>query len=221
MDSVARVTPYYDQGGITIYHGDCREVLPTIAGSELILTDPPYNLGRTYGSGTNDEQSAAEFGLWVDEWMSDVLRIGGTVLLTPGIANLALYLRYAPKWILAWHKPFGVSHTPIGFNNWEPVLMWGKWWRKHYGDYICAPLVLGDKGLGLHDCPKPLNLMRTLVERNSESGTVLDPFMGSGTTLRAAKDCGRRAIGIEIEERYCEIAAKRLAQGVLFGSEVA
>jgi site-specific DNA-methyltransferase (adenine-specific) len=209
------VQPYYDQDGITIYHGDCREVLPQLEPIELIATDPPYNLGRQYGTGTDDNRSSADFAAWVREWMPEILRLGSTILLTPGIANLGLYLQYEPKWILAWHKPFGVSRTPIGFNNWEPVLMWGKWWRKHYGDYICAPLVLSDRALGGHSSPKPLSLMHTLIERNSEDGLVLDPFMGSGTTLRAAKDLGRRAIGIEIEERYCELAANRLAQGVL------
>jgi site-specific DNA-methyltransferase (adenine-specific) len=68
-----------------------------------------------------------------------------------------------------------------------------------------------------HPCPKPLPLMRTLIEQFTDPGDlILDPFMGSGTTLRAAKDLGRRAIGIEINEQYCRIAAERMAQGVLF-----
>ena len=208
--------PYYERGGITIYHGDCREILPTLSGVDLVLTDPPWNVGRDYGPETDDMQAPDVFSAWIASWMPRVLRLGTTVLVTPGIRNLAIYLAYQPKWILAWHKPFGVGRTPVGFNNWDPILLWGKWRKRHYGDYILEPLALGDKTLGLHDCPKPLNLMRTLISRNSDDeGLVLDPFMGSGTTLRAAKDLGHRAIGIDIEERYCEIAANRLAQDVL------
>ena len=69
--------------------------------------------------------------------------------------------------------------------------------------------------VGDHPCPKPLRLLKKMIENLRTEGNILDPFMGSGTTLRAAKDLGRKAIGIEIEERYCEIAAKRMSQGVM------
>lgn len=204
--------PYYEHGGIVIYHGDCREVLPSLGAVDLVLTDPPYNLGRAYTGGFDDAKGEAEWQAWIDSVVPLLLRAANTVLLTPGIANLAHYLKHEPRWVLAWHKPFSMSHSPVGFNNWEPILFWGKWRKKRYSDYICAPLVKRGEVAG-HDCPKPLALFAALVEWNSTSGElVLDPFMGSGTTLRAAKDLGRKAIGIEIEERYCEIAAKRLAQ---------
>ncbi len=109
--------------------------------------------------------------------------------------------------------------SPFGACNWEPVLFWGdtKPQKGCRVDVIRAGIVpIPDSSLGGHPCPKPDLWAIGLVEMLSErSDTVLDPFMGSGTTLVAAKRLGRKAIGIELEEKYCEIAAKRLAQGAL------
>jgi len=207
------VKPYYDREGIVIYHGRAEEVLPTMEDGSvgLIAADPPYNLGMDYGEGVDDTRRPEEFAAFVDGFMPELLRVGLATILTPGIANLAIYLRHAPRWILAWHKPFGVSHTPVGFNNWEPVLFWGKWPKRHYSDYIYAPLHLADKGLGLHACPKPVGLFLRLIDWFSSEGDIIcDPFLGSGTALVAAKQLGRRGIGIELSERYCEVAAKRI-----------
>jgi DNA modification methylase len=96
------------------------------------------------------------------------------------------------------------------------VLVYGKSKGTVLRDWIDQPISL-QSDVGGHPCPKPLKLMRQLVSSlSTDDGVVVDPFIGSGTTLRAAKDLGRKAIGIEIEERYCEIAAKRLGQEVLF-----
>ncbi len=108
--------------------------------------------------------------------------------------------------------------NPWGFTCWQPILVYGKdpFLEKSLGS---RPDIIehSETALNLgHPCPKPENFWRKLMARCSvdQTDSILDPFMGSGTTLRAAKDLGRKAIGIEIEERYCEIAAKRMAQEV-------
>ena len=213
------MTPYYEQDGITIYHGDCREMLPELI-ADVVITDPPYNVGLVYGEAVDDMR--VDYSAWCRGWFAECRSVAPLVALTPGIANVALWCAIEPPaWIMAWNKPAAMGRAPLGFNNWEPVLLWGTLPKAATSDAFTAALV-PDHGLRHHPCPKPLRWGRELVARLAADGAlILDPFMGSGTTLLAAKLLGRRAIGIEIEERYCEIAAKRLAQGVLFGAEVA
>jgi site-specific DNA-methyltransferase (adenine-specific) len=214
--------PYYEQDGITIYHGDCREVLRSVPASaaDLILTDPPYNVGIEYGDNTNDHQSASDYQGWCHSWFIECKRIAPTIALTPGIVNLRTwYAIEAASWVIAWHKPAAMGRSPFGFCNWEPVLVWGKSRGRSGVDVVTAGIV-PDGEIDGHPCPKPIRWAAQLIALLAplEGGLIVDPFAGSGTVLRAAKDAGFRAIGIEIEERYCEIAAKRLAQGVLFGA---
>ena len=138
------------------------------------------------------------------------------VLLTTGVTCLFQYPR--PDWVLCWFMPNAAGVGPWGFCTWQPILAYG---RDPFSGHGSRPdgierLVAVSEQNG-HPCPKPLNIMRWLVQRGTVSAgqLVADPFMGNGTTLRAAKDLGRKAIGIEIEERYCEIAAKRMAQMVM------
>ena len=208
--------PYYDHAGIQIFHGDCREILPTLPKVDLVLTDPPYNVGIEYGSGTDDSKSEADYRGWCHGWFLQCKLLGKTIALTPGIVNLKTwYAIEPPKWVCAWHKPAAMGRSPFGFCNWEPVLVWGRGNGAVGVDVVVAPIIPSEEVDG-HPCPKPLRWATKLIQLLAgESGPILDPFMGSGTTLRAAKDLGRKAIGIEIEERYCEIAANRLAQQVL------
>ncbi len=177
-----------------------------------MLTDPPYGNGTDYQSYSDTPENlagliASAFPLF--RYVSDVS------LITPGIANVWKWPQ--SDWILAWYSPAGESASKWGFGCWQPVLAYGK------NPYLA-------RGLGRrpdafvfdrpspkygHPCSKPIEVISRLIQLGSISGTILDPFMGSGTTLRAAKDLGRKAIGIEIEERYCEIAARRMEQEVL------
>lgn len=207
------MTPYYEQDGITIYHGDCREMLPHMApGSiDLVLTDPPYGVGLDYASHDDNPEAYAD---WIVPVFEQMRRVGRVVMLTPGIRNIWLYP--PATWALCWGKPGSPRRSDLGgFNEWEPVLMYGK--RRIYNDFKRLPAWNNTSThTGDHPCPKPIALMHWLVTEGADDGAlILDPFMGSGTTLRAAKDLGRKAIGIEIEERYCEIAVKRLQQSVL------
>lgn len=206
------MNPYYEDDACVIYHGDARMAVDLRA--DLVFADPPYGVGMKYGDAYVDEGGGG-YQAFITAIAADLPTIAPVALVTPGIRNLWLWPQ--ATWVLCWGKPGSTRRSDLGgFNEWEPVLVYGK--RRVYNDFLrlpdCANHANG--ATGDHPCPKPVALLRWLVEKWSEKGeTVLDPFMGSGTTLRAAKDLGRKAIGIEIEERYCEIAAKRLAQEVL------
>lgn len=208
-------TPYYEDAaaGITIYHADARDILPLLepGSADLVLTDPPYNVGLDYSEG--DQRS--DYPEWTRDWFS---RCPRPLVVTPGLVNLALWLRMEqPRWVCAWIKPNQCSPSALnGFNVWEPILVYGRPSKPIGQDAWVASIQTNQAGVGDHPCPKFLPFWRKLLNTFSNPGDlILDPFLGSGTTLRAAKDLGRKAIGIEIEERYCAIAAQRLAQGVL------
>jgi DNA modification methylase len=199
--------PYYEHDGITIYHGDCREILPLV-NADLVLTDPPYGVGKA-------EWDDA-FPMW---WLHGAAIAAPILGIMPGIANLPRLPmsigRCDYKWTLIAHLVNGFARSPMGFGNYIPCMVYaadGFSVYKQDGDV--GRVVVGGDVKPDHPSPKPYQAMRWLVSR-LPGDTILDPFMGSGTTLRAAKDLGRKAIGIEIEERYCEIAAKRLQQSVL------
>ena len=214
--------PYYDDGnGIVIYHGDCREILPHLEPVDLVLTDPPY--GVELGSKANNGRERIAYTRLADndETINEVVALLSMVIvrtkrmvLTPGVKNM---LRYpTPTHIGSFYYPAASGCNPWGFSCWQPIYFYGK---DPYGgkgsrpDSYSSTEAAEQNG---HPCPKPIGQWSWLMARTSLEGeTILDPFMGSGTTLRAAKDLGRKAIGIEIEEKYCEIAAKRLAQEVL------
>ena len=124
---------------------------------------------------------------------------------------------YPPaKWVICWHKPGAVCYNATGgFNIWEPILIYGNVGRYTEDYFSSTPRNFSTGPEKLHPCPKNFDLWTWIILKIPEELTILDPFMGSGTTLVAAKELGRKAIGIEIEEKYCEIAAKRLAQEIL------
>jgi site-specific DNA-methyltransferase (adenine-specific) len=201
-------TPYYEEHGIAIYHGDCRDFLPSMGG--VVLTDPPYGNGTQYLSFPDDGSSLRELVAGVMPLILNMER----AFISCGVSNIHLYQK--PDWTLAWFTPAGAGSGPWGFCCWQPILAYGKdpYLQNGSGrrpDAIVATESSENNG---HPCPKPIGVWKWLLKRLSpnDSETIIDPFMGSGTTLRAAKDLGRTAIGIEIEERYCEIAAKRLSQ---------
>lgn len=208
------IKPYYEEDGITIYNADCRDVLPQLEPVDLVLTDLPYGNGTAYGTFDDTPENVA---VLVQNVMPLLLRVSKRVLITPGVANIHSYPK--PDWILSWTTPAGAGSGPWGFCCWQPVLAYGKdpYLAEGLGRRPDAKEMTYTSAVNGHPVPKPIEVMRWLVARGSvkQADTILDPFMGSGTTLRAAKDLGRKAIGIEIEERYCEIAVKRLAQGVL------
>lgn len=214
--------PYYDDGQITIYHGDCREILPTLAPVDLVLTDPPYGieggagLGASRGKGdysaafTDDAENITSVVVPVIQWCIDHAKC---VVVTPGNRNFSSYPQ--PHSFGAFYQPAAVGLQSFGNLDAQPIFYYGTAGGGRMGK-PCSYVLTEQPEQNGHPCPKPLKAWRKLLANVSAEGqTILDPFMGSGTTLRAAKDLGRRAIGIEIEERYVEIAVKRLAQEVL------
>lgn len=213
--------PYYDDGkGRVIFHGDCRELLPLLPEGcvDLVLTDPPYGIG--YASGrTGHDGGVALPGIVGDEDTS--LRDWCLKQIQSAAIVFGTWKRPKPdgcKAVLIWdkgnHVGMGDLSTPWKPNT-EEVYIVGEGFSGRRTTSVLrfnAPVTWNSTKLGrLHPHQKPLALISELMSKSAAS-LILDPFMGSGTTLRAAKDLGRQAIGIEIEERYCEIAAERLRQ---------
>ena len=200
--------PYYQDESVTIYNADCREVLPTLDKVDLVLTDPPYGIGAnnmTLGNGykridrgENDWDSEPADVSWILKYGSPAVIWGGNYFNVPP----------ARCWFV-WDKGTGdndFADCELAWTNRDGVVK--QFSRSWVGNNAKEPAEFSR----LHPTQKPVALMRWCIGFFPDAQTILDPFMGSGTTLRAAKDLGRKAIGIEIEERYCEIAANRMSQ---------
>lgn len=246
--------PYYSDDLVTIYNGDCLDVLPTLSDVDLFFTSPPYNLGTKNGgaSGMHAGSLAASdlAGGYqsyddarpqddYDGWQREVVAAMWDALSDDG----AIYYNHKPRiqggrailptmyggelpvrQIITWDRGTGMNFSESFYlpkSEW--IVIWAKdEWRLanrascQLGDvWHVRPETSGD-----HPAPFPIQLP-TMAIGSTSADVICDPFMGSGTTLRAAKDLGRRAIGIELDERYCEIAVQRLAQESLFGMELA
>jgi site-specific DNA-methyltransferase (adenine-specific) len=226
--------PYYADDHVTIYHGDALEVLPTLPQCDLVLTDPPFSAATHSNAKTNRGGGHESKAIKFDSLTATDVRnlLGNLGSHTTGWVVTSLDWRHIAH--LEDHPPhnlrlmrFGVWVKPNPMpqisgdrpgQGWEGIAYLHRddvkpTWNGggSHGNFV-LPVAQSNE----HPTQKPIEMLHTLVERFSDSdATVLDPFMGSGTTLRAAKDLGRKAIGIELEERYCEIAAKRCAQEVL------
>lgn len=210
--------PYYQEDAVTIYHGDCREILPTLDKVDLVLTDPPYGIGegkRSQALSRAKLAAARDYGEndWdatpIDDCLIREIRLAGKRACIWGGNYYSHLLDGSPSW-LVWDKENGESH----FADCE--LAW-----TNYGGAVRIKRHLwhGMRRVNSerrdHPTQKPLDVILWALKLcPGDPQTILDPFMGSGTTLRAAKDLQRKAIGIELDERYCEIAARRMAQEV-------
>jgi site-specific DNA-methyltransferase (adenine-specific) len=255
------VHPYWQEDGMTIYHGRCEEILPTLPQVDLILTSPPYNLGVTTGGGFPLGHYHADapmhkrsgMGKWpnaaiangygihedtmvpeeYERWQQEILttlwsklsaqgaiyynhkpRVQGHELWTPLALNPSLPIRQ----IIIWARAGGINFSPsfyVPTHEWiiifaKPAFRLKSKGASGVGDVWYIPQELSTT----HPAPFPLKLALTAISTTS-APIVLDPFMGSGTTLLAAKELGRSAMGIDVEESYCEIAVNRLRQAVL------
>jgi site-specific DNA-methyltransferase (adenine-specific) len=208
------VRPYYQDEYVTIYNGDCRDFIDNLAPFHLVCTDPPYANGTGYDVYLDTEENLRSL---VSEVIVKLVGLSSRMAISPGVGNIMAYPR--PAWTLAWVSTAGCGSGPWGFCCWQPILVYGKCPYLEAGLGRMADIILSNErsvDYG-HPCPKPLNLWKSVIKRVSANSLcpIFDPFMGSGTTLRAAKDAGRKAIGIDISEKYCEIAAERMSQCVL------
>ena len=217
--------PYYEDDAVTIYHADCRELLPSLK-ADLVLTDPPYGeVNRpTKGLRSFDKGTADIETMPVREIAP--LAIGattGTIYAWAGLDQISewrslMVMSGLSTRLCIWEKtnPAPTNGQHLWLSSIE-ACVFGKRPSAAFNAF-CQSAVWREPSTSEteHPTEKPRTLFKKLVLASSNQGdTVLDPFMGSGTTLRAAKDLGRKAIGIEIEERYCEIAAERMAQSVM------
>ena len=211
--------PYYEDDAVTIYHGDCREILPKLEPNSvgLIATDPPFGIGKAaWDHDVMDLLKSASEGCarvlsedGICFWFCSISLLPQTIEAVGG------WLPY--RWMFMWHASNRMQPGPIGFMKFSPALVLGSGKvHRNMADVCSVPNPSRGPLAGEHPTMKPLPLMAKIIDKASAPDQiVLDPFMGSGTTLRAAKDLNRSAIGIELEERYCEIAAERCSQEVL------
>jgi site-specific DNA-methyltransferase (adenine-specific) len=241
--------PYYSHAGIELYHGDCRDVLPQFgSGFDTLLTDPPYCIPHQFGTmrtwagarGTRRMQ----FGWDVTATNEDIaegIRLALACLHDRGSAFIFTALEQSGHFIPLLREA-GMTEKPAAWvKECPPPAAPGNWWpsafelaiyayrpRAYFADarptrnnvFYSDSYRHGQPGKVDHPTQKPLALIRRIAEALiPPDGIALDPYAGSGTTLVAARELGRRAVGIELEERYCEIAAKRLSQEVLLFAE--
>jgi site-specific DNA-methyltransferase (adenine-specific) len=258
---------YYDRGGITIWHGDCREVMPWVPEIDLVFTSPPYNLGNTSGGGFPRRKKMGQYspdaplrarggcGKWAKAgdpgnladgygqhkdamphaeyvaWQHEVLHLCWNALSEKGAifynhkprildGRLVAPVDYVPDDLreyirqeIIWKRAGGINFSPSFYlpTHERIVVIARRGWRlkskgaSGVGDVWTEPQEINTE----HPAPFPIGLPCRAIETTAP-GTVLDPFAGSGTTLCAAKIAGRPAVGIELEERWCELAAKRV-----------
>lgn len=190
--------------GVTLHMGDARVILPTLARADAVVTDPPYGVNKAAW----DEK--------YPDWLEDLaFAAARTVVIMPGMWAMPLCLkgmgdRY--KAVIAGHNTNGMTFGPIGFNNWIPAVVGGD--VPHRGQ-DAFEFAVGAEAKPDHPSPKPLAYMLKLIDRTTEPGwTIVDPFMGSGTTGVACVNMGRKFIGIEIDPAYFDIAARRIGDAL-------
>jgi len=224
--------PYYGDEWTCIVHGDCREVLPLIPNKsiDLVLTDPPYFLpiqsyvgarGKGYQKRMLGDLSVLRgyFELvFLD--LEKVLSESGTYYIFCDAKSYPIFWQVMfpicrNVRLIIWDKL--ISYNGYTWRHQHELIAWGELDKTERiptgdGDIIkCRGVLQDDRN---HPAEKPVEVIAKLINKHP-AGSVLDPFMGSGTVLEAAKKLNRRSIGIEIEEKYCEIAAKRLSQSVM------
>jgi site-specific DNA-methyltransferase (adenine-specific) len=210
--------PYYQDNYVTIYHGDCREILPTLPDNsvDLVLTDPPYGLGI---DGSNESiqggvqiRKRYEFMGW-DKAIPDAALI--RMVLAKGIHHIIFGANYFNEYLEQGHKGWVIwdkGQRDLTMSDCEII----------YTDYDRPARIITEHRAKLwaekpqHPTQKPVELVSKLIQGYSAiTDLILDPFLGSGTTAYCAKKLNRKCIGIEIEEKYCEIAANRCRQSVM------
>lgn len=222
------MSPYYEDEWVTLYHGDCREITAWL-DADVLVTDPPYGVKweSRFGDarkGTKDQLRTKDviasdvdtsardevFAMW---GRRPAIMFGSWRIPRPGKVGS----------LLIWHKDGAYSGPLNGafFTNHEEIYVMGDGsWRKSAPPLRSVITTREHRSQATrdigHPTPKPVGLMETLIDR-CPAGVIADPFAGSGSTLIAAKYLGRRSIGVEVDERYCELITKRLAQDTLFG----
>ncbi len=211
-----------------VYCGDCLEPMKQIPDKsiDLIFADPPFNAGGKIGlldkryDNYGDNKTTQQYEQFCKDWFFEARRITKKLLITPGILALNFYPQ--AKWIVVISKPSSVNFSRLGgYNCWEPLLVYDSPVNRIPRDLVVydSKNFLND-GLNKHPCPDNLEMVKWIVQNWSKTGDlVLDCFAGIGTTAVACKELGRNYIGIEISQKYVDIANQRLAQTELLNPE--
>jgi len=204
---------YYQDDSVTLYHGDCLEIMPELNGLyDCIVTDPPYGCSATTGWGgkydkfkIHGDNDTVLRDFIIESWRGDMIMFGSPRIERP--KNTAL---------LIWDKGEHTGMGDLSFPwkpNFEEIYIFGKGFSGARTSSVLR-YNADTSSNRLHPTEKPISLMCELISK-CNGKAILDPFAGSGTTGRAAKDLGRKCVMIEKDERYCEIAANRMKQEVL------
>ena len=237
--------PYYADESVTLYHGDCLEVLPTLSGIGAVVTDPPYSSGGMYRGDraqstvakyvntdtaayrpefAGDNRDQRSFLAWCFMWMNAARQatVNGAPLACfidwrqlPTLTDAVQAAGWTWRNVATWHKP-GVRMQAGRFSASAEYVVYATHGPAATGQgspqNVLAHRIDQDRE---HIAQKPVPVMEWVLEVVPAGAVVLDPFAGSGSTVRAAVNLGHRVVAIEADERYCEIIARRLAQGVL------
>ncbi len=242
------MTPYYQDDYVTIYHGDCLDVLPTLPSVDIVFTSPPYNqIAPTAASGMMKESNHKQlrgYLEYTDDMPEEEYRdflgavFAETWVRTKGLTWINHKTRYRNKqgihplnlfssWSfyteVIWDRGVSITLNARKFApSHEYIYGFGQphYWDRKHDMKMSVWRINPERKVAGHPCPFPIDIALPCIEASCPNGgTVLDPFAGSGTTGRAAKDLQRKAILIELDESYCEIAAKRMMQEVFdFGA---
>ena len=217
--------PYYQDEHVTLYHGDCLDLADVWTGADVLVTDPPYgyDVKMCHGDGSARGGSTAWHGTAIAN-DADLTARDNALNVWGGRPALVFGSWKRPKptqtrAVLIWDKgpAHGMGDLRIPWKpNHEEIYVLGEGFTGRRTSGVLSgytQVTWASKGLD-HPNMKPLSLMTELIGK-CPPGTIADPFAGSGSTLVAARNLGRKAIGVELEERYCEIIAKRLAQSAL------
>jgi len=213
-----KLKPYYQQDGITIYCGDCREILPSLSRDLAVIADPPYGINYKTSSSRSVLAQAKDFPKVIgdDEPFDPSHLLGYRQVVLWGANHYADRLPASPSWLI-WEKRQGIAVNDSADCEMAWTNLGGP--ARTFNHLWMGMLRVSESGQTFHPNQKPVALMCWTILKTV--GDIVDPYCGSGSSLVAAKQLGRRAVGIEKCEQYCEIAVRRLAQGVLFGTEVA
>jgi len=208
--------PYYEEPGIQIYNCDCRLILPHLEPVDLVLTDIPFNVNLNYES-YKDKLSDEDYRLLCHSWFSSFKQCSKSFIVKSPTKTMPIVLPVFAEvlgyvWTVIQHSPNAMTHGPFNLSLFSQYLIGGDLLKRPNCDFF---INTKQAAKSLHPAAMPIYpIERLLIWFSNAEHKIIDPFMGSGTTLVAAKQLNRKAIGIEIEEKYCEIAVERLRQGV-------
>lgn len=219
------MTPFYKRNGIVIYCGESSKILQKLGNFDLGFTDPPYgidgssgaiNKARAKGKYTNDfDDTPLYVSSVVVPIIEQLIAKCTGVIVTPGNKNFMAYPQ--PVSFGSFFQPASSGMQTFGNSDSQPIFYYGKNPTKKNLGTPCSYQLTETPQKSIHPCPKPINIWtKLLVNFTIEGQSVIDPFMGSGTTLKAAQNTGRKATGIELSEDYCKEAVDNLSQYTFF-----